>query len=123
MTDTRQVMEEAWRIIHPIDVTPDCVWPTECRKCDRFRRFLDAEAWTDAAMMLVGPDRWLEFKGPRKYLNIPTPVPAAWSAHIAQWNHEGDVVGWGDTLAEAIAAACIKAKEQAALRAKEAGDV
>lgn len=129
MTDTRQVLEEAFKVMFGTPPTlsyedwQDGNFTPEHRRFNRFRRLLDAEAWTDAAMMLVGPDRWLEFKGPRKYLNIPTPVPAAWSAHIAQWNHEGDVVGWGDTLAEAIAAACIKAKEQAALRAKEAGDV
>lgn len=129
LTNPRQALEEAFKVVFP---EPE-KYLRACRtpgvsdehlrqlssdrlcwsaKSLRFRRFLDAEAWTDAAMMLIGPDRWLEFKGPRKYLNIPTPVPAAWSANIARWNHEGDVTGWGDTLAEAIAQACLKAKEQ-----------
>ena len=112
MTDTRQVLEEAFTAINNLTIKPSDWDALGWNKADRFRRFLDAEACTDAALMLIGPDRWLEFKGPRKYLNIPTPVPAAWSANIARWNHEGDVTGWGDTLAEAIAQACLKAKEQ-----------
>lgn len=56
MTDTRQALEEAWNVIHPFnDPASDCSFPKACRKCDRFRRFLDVEAWTDAAMMLVQP--------------------------------------------------------------------
>lgn len=106
MTNPRQALEEAWDTIARAN---GLAWASA--NAGRFCRFLDAEAWTDAAMMLIGPDRWLEFKGPRKYLNIPTPVPAAWSAHIAKWNHDGDVTGWGETLAEAIAAACLKARE------------
>ena len=64
----------------------------------------------DAAQKLVPPDCWQEIKGPRKYLNIPTPVPNVWSAYIAKWNHEGDVMGWGATPALAICIAALRAK-------------
>lgn len=108
MTDTRQVLEEAWRIIHPIDVTPDCVWPTECRKCDRFRRFLDAEAWTDAALMLIGEDLpWGIMKNPKS-----KQIEAGVSAKP---NGDGVYAVVAETPALALA--------QAALRAQEAGDV
>lgn len=63
----------------------------------------------DAAMGLVPPDSWHEIKGPRKYLNIPTPVPNYWSAHLARWNHEGDAMGWGATPALALTAAALRA--------------
>lgn len=61
MTDTRQALEEAWDKIHPMPELSDIVsrdqflmamevsWPAR----SRFRRFLDAEAWTDAALILV----------------------------------------------------------------------
>lgn len=65
---------------------------------------------TDDALSLVPPDCWQEIKGPRKYLNIPTPVPNVWSAYIAKWNHEGDVMGWGATPALAIVIAALKAR-------------
>lgn len=75
MTDTRQALEEAWEriTIRPPSYAFACsddsnsdetlrqlgkqVWDWAERKA-RFRRFLDAEAWTDAAMMLV-PEGWL----------------------------------------------------------------
>lgn len=65
MTDTRQALEEAWDKIHPMPELSDIVsrdeflmamevsWPAR----SRFRRFLDAEAWTDAALCLV-PQGW-----------------------------------------------------------------
>lgn len=52
MTDTRTALEEAWLAIHHEGYPPENERDT-CRKCDRFRRFLDAEAWTSAAEMLV----------------------------------------------------------------------
>jgi hypothetical protein len=67
----------------------------------------------DAALTLVSPDYWIEIKGPRKYLNIPTPVPNYWSVQIATWNHESDVMGWGKTIALAICNAALKAKARA----------
>ncbi|NML11287.1 hypothetical protein HHL08_14220 [Sphingobium sp. AR-3-1] len=66
----------------------------------------------DAAMTLVPPDSWHEIKGPRKYLNIPSPVPNYWSAHLARWNHEGDAMGWGATPALALTAAALRARAQ-----------
>ena len=69
--------------------------------------------WTqsiDAALKLISPDWWLEIKGPRKYLNIPSPVPNYWSVQIATWNHESDVMGWGKTIPLAICIAALKAR-------------
>ena len=65
----------------------------------------------DAAMTLVGNDFWLELKGPRKYLNIPSPVPNYWSASVDDWNHEGHAMGWGSTPALALCAAALRARE------------
>ncbi len=64
----------------------------------------------DAAMTLVGDDSWVEIKGPRKYLNIPTSVPNKWSASVAKWNHEVGRMGWGATSALALTAAAIRCK-------------
>ncbi len=64
----------------------------------------------DAALTLVPKDSWIEIKGPRKYLNIPTPVPAAWSAEVSRWDHEGQGVGWAATPALALCAAALKAR-------------
>lgn len=78
--------------------------------------FIGVGAYTsdvNAAMKLVPPDCWQEIKGPRKYLNIPHPVPNVWSAYIAKWNHEGDVMGWGATPALAICIASLKARNHA----------
>lgn len=77
----------------------------------RFRDMLDAHAYLSAAEMLVPDhdDRWLEIKGPRKYLNIPTPSPNYWSALLATFSNERHVTGWGATPALALAAACLKA--------------
>ena len=53
MSDTRQVLEEAWDTIARAN---GLAWASA--NAGRFCRFLDAEAWTDAAMMLV-PEGWL----------------------------------------------------------------
>lgn len=63
MTDTRQVLEEAFKCIFgmkSISAMLGLKGSTNelADKAQRFRRFLDAEAWTDAAMMLV-PEGWL----------------------------------------------------------------
>lgn len=63
----------------------------------------------DSAMSLVGSDTWVEIKGPRKYLNIPTPVPNVWSANVSRWNHEGQATGWGATPALALTSASLRA--------------
>ena len=66
----------------------------------RFMRFIDAEAYTDAALMLV-PDRYKDdyiFTSGSAYLG---PDPMYYSEGAAQQ------IGFGDTLALAIAAASL----------------
>ena len=66
----------------------------------------------DAAMTLTkGWEMWLELKGPRKYLTIPTPVPNYWSANLESWNHETQKMGWGATTAIALCIAALKARQ------------
>lgn len=93
MSDHRTSLEEAWLEIHHEGYPPENERDT-CCKCDRFRRFLDAEAWTDAALMLVPEGKGFCIMGN--------------AAKV------GKHVGVGDTPALALA--------QAALRAKEAGN-
>ena len=64
----------------------------------------------NAAMAMVPPNSWHEIKGPRKYLNIPTPAPNYWSVHLASWNHKFQVMGWGATPALALTAAALLAR-------------
>lgn len=62
----------------------------------------------DAALALVErvrPDAYIELSGPRKYLNIPTPVPNKWLAKL------DDFRGWAATPAAALLAALLKAEE------------
>ena len=64
MTDTRQVLEEAWEHLCQTSLSFRRYACTTIPGGDgwtmtgKFCRFLDAEAWTDAAMMLV-PEGWL----------------------------------------------------------------
>lgn len=61
----------------------------------------------DAAVALVErvkPEAYIEMSGPRKYLNIPTPVPNKWLAKV------DDFRGWAATPAAALIAALLKAK-------------
>lgn len=105
MTDTRQVLEEAfvaifgpeppseydgraWTRNEP-DFSP--AWTAYIGKRNRFRRFLDAEAWTDAAMMLVPEGKGFCIMGN--------------AAKV------GKHVGVGDMPALALLAACLKARE------------
>lgn len=71
----------------------------------------------DAAMTLVPSDPWLEIRGPRKYLNIPTHSPNFWSANVSCWNHEGQKTGWGATPALALTAAALRARAAAQVSA------
>lgn len=117
MTDTRQALEEAWDKIHPMPELSDIVsrdqflmamevsWPAR----SRFRRFLDAEAWTDAAMMLVPEDTF-----PRLDFTMPQAILVRWGGRWEEVSRGG-----GLSMHEAI----LEAIAQAALRAKEAGDV
>ncbi|SMD03718.1 hypothetical protein [Novosphingobium sp. B1] len=114
MTDIRQALEEAFKVIHPEppyswkplpvgDVITDPAvkahryWLYNVQ--GRFYRFLDAEAWTDAAMMLV-PEGW-EWA----YLDNAAIVREAGTLKHAYGN--------APTPAHALLAACLKAKEQA----------
>lgn len=70
----------------------------------------------DAALTLVPEGLWHEIKGPRRYLNIPSPVPNYWSAHLSAFDHTGDRMGWGATPALAICAAALRALTYAPVR-------
>lgn len=110
MTDTRQVLEEAFAKVFPpppnahlgMDI-PALEAHTQIAR--RFRRFLDAEAWTDAALMLV-PEG---FDWSMDNFDGELGKPSAWICKGGPFFN-----GTGDHPALAIA--------QAALRAKEAGD-
>ena len=65
----------------------------------------------DAALTLVPDGYYLELKGPRTYLNIPTPVPNYWSAHISSFDYEKSTSGWGSTAPLAICIAALKARK------------
>lgn len=87
---------------------------------DRYKRvlrLLEAGTSLDAAMTLVPSDPWLEIRGPRKYLNIPTRSPNFWSANVSCWNHEGQKTGWGATPALALTAAALRARAAAQVSA------
>jgi hypothetical protein len=60
----------------------------------------------DAAMQLVPAGEFLNVDGPRKYLNIPTPVPNVWRACIG---FAPTHIGWGETPALALCSASLKA--------------
>lgn len=51
------------------------------------------------------PGEFIELDGPRKYLNIPTPVPGRWRAEVA------GKVGWGATPAFALILAVLRVVE------------
>jgi hypothetical protein len=57
----------------------------------------------DAAMTLVPEGEWVELSGPRKYLNIPLPVPNHWRA-------EAGNIGWGATAPLALCTAALRAR-------------
>lgn len=68
------------------------------------------ESLLAAAMTLRPTDCWLELKGPREYLHIPTPAPNYWSASLDTWTEKRSVVGWGETEALALIAAIAQSK-------------
>lgn len=120
MTDIRQALEEAfvtifgpepdseydgraWRRNEP-DFSP--TWTAYINKRIGFHRFLDAEAWTDAAMCLV-PKGWL-------WRIMPSDMQGHWLSEV--WTDDtGDCefAARAETPAHALLAACLKAKEQA----------
>lgn len=104
--DVRDLLETAWNTIHDHQVAP---WRklAVANGVERFRRFLDAEAYTDAALMLV---------------------PEGWSWSIGEMRGIGKFRGWlndhntpdgiavrsvdadAETAALALAAAALRAK-------------
>lgn len=63
----------------------------------------------DTVMALVEkrfPRVFLELSGPRRYLNIPTPVPNVWRAELS-WDHG---TGWGSTMPLAILSALLRSE-------------
>ena len=65
----------------------------------------------DAAVTLVPEGAWREVNGPRRFLNIPTPVPNCWRCEITLWEPKmRDHIGWAATEALAICAAALKAR-------------
>lgn len=111
MTDTREALEEAAVAIwgeqaRDVVIHDQVMFERMCR----FDTFLDAEAWIDAAMMLVP-----EGMAWSLYSDGPT-----YDASCAMGPHpvggemmREDFIGEGSTPALALAAACLKAKDQA----------
>lgn len=42
-------------------------------------------------------DLFWQVSGPRKYINIPSPVPDRWRAELTSWSRDLTVIGWGPT--------------------------
>ena len=118
MSDTRQALEEAFKVMFGTPPTlsyedwQDGNFTPEHRRFNRFRRFLDAEAWTDAAMCLV-PDGW--------GWNVSQPNAKAIASGLLKKHTpvRGEVengferrfIVAGETPALALAQACLKARE------------
>lgn len=64
----------------------------------------------DAAVTLVPAGAWREISGPRRYLNIPSPVPNYWRAEVTTWEPRRESRGWGSTEAMSICAAALRAR-------------
>lgn len=120
MTDTRQALEGAYEAIYGMSVCAALYRhgslgeePSAEKQAfvDRFYRFLDAEAWTDAAMMLI-PDNWTAWEmrshAGRSHFSVDLSRLSECDAGQEDWAH-------GRGMHPALALA------QAALRAKEAG--
>jgi len=110
MTDTRQVLEEAWDTIARAN---GLAWATA--HAGKFARFLDAEAWTDAALMLIDKSRWRILSLHETEVEGAPPFEIRLGQRDANFGRAKVRYGTGETEALALT--------QAALRAKEAGDV
>lgn len=95
---------------------PDAVWVSGGYGAYEFH---DPERYTaslDAAIALcdrVLPGNYREITGPRKYLNIPTPVPGKFRAQLTT---DAGIksyrsIGWGETEAIALLLATLRALE------------
>lgn len=124
MSDTRQALEEAFKAIYPEPYASAifrCQRPYEdiSHELDglfpdwdkwnvvrlRFRRFLDAEAWTDAALMLVPENH--------RIVTLTEHVDrGGWYVKLAVHSpHKALPAVEATTLALALAQACLKARE------------
>lgn len=121
MTDTRQVLEEAWEHLCQTSLSFRRYACTTIPGGDgwtmtgKFCRFLDAEAWTDAALMLIDKTRWRILSLHETEVQGNPPFEVRMGQRDAGFGRGRVVYGTGDTEALALA--------QASLRAKEAGDV
>lgn len=97
--DVREVLEGAFAQVHGLTLAPKDWDALDWAPANRFRRFLDAEAYLDAAMMLV-PDGW-------GYQIMPL-FCVLRHPHL----RELDVEAHGNHPAIALANAALKAKEQ-----------
>lgn len=116
MTDTRQVLEEAWEHLCQTSLSFRRYACTTIPGGDgwtmtgKFCRFLDAEAWTDAALMLVqGPAEYPDSKTFLIDCAMQTSVHSQPVAYV--WDERGKHMGKGKTPAHALLAACLKARE------------
>lgn len=100
-SDTRHALEEAFWTIYP---TPPAGYHDEPwrNRAIRFRRFLDAEAWTDAALLLV-PEG---FDWSMDNFDGELGKPSAWICNKGPFFN-----GTADHPALALAQACLKARE------------
>lgn len=64
----------------------------------------------DAAVTLVPAGSWRETNGPRRSINIPSPVPNFWRCEVTEWTLRRDFIGWAATESMAICAAALKAR-------------
>lgn len=128
MTDIRQALEKAfvtifgpepdseydgraWKRNEP-DFSP--TWTAYINKRTRFHRFLDAEAWTDAAMMLVPEGCGVDMlTGSNELPQFIAHSAMPTMARVFFLSKGIDVSEVAETPAHALLAACLKAKEQA----------
>lgn len=119
--NTRATLVEAFCVVfgREPDKVHEAEWKAWLARFARFRRFLDAEAWTDAAMCLV-PDDGLHLALAR-HLWAEEPDKRCGYAVLTRYRRDDDggryfdreFVADAETPAHALLAACLKAKEQA----------
>lgn len=108
--DVREVLEAAWNELHDHQKAP---W-TKLAVGDgmeRFRRFLDAKAYTDAALMLLDRDRWRILSIHETEVEGNEPIEVRIGQRDAGFGRARVIYGMGADLAIAIAQAALKTKE------------